>query len=544
MLGEDGTLTLAWRSVIGAGFALPRDAGRRPALRPSPRSFRGFGKGRKWCRFRAPARCRSETGALKSPRASFRGFGKGSEVVQRFGPPAGRDAVGPAATYAAGHERVRPGEEAAADSDRGIRCWERMGHSRGMARHRRRYRAPARCRSETGAPAVPAFVPRLRQRQEVAQVSRSRAMPVGDRRSKPSPRSFRGFGSGQEVVQVSQRIAIKAPVREDAGGDRRSGRPRVRSAASAKAGSGAGFALPRDAGRRPALRPSRRSFRGFGKGRKWRRFRAPARCRSETGAPSRPGYRGSACWERMGHSRWHGQVMVQVSRSRAMPVGDRRSSRPRARSAASAKAGSGAGFALPRDAGRRPALRPSPRSFRGFGKGRKWCRFRAPARCRSETGAPAVPAFVPRLRQRQEVVQVSRSRAMPVGDRRSSRPRASFRGRRRFRAPARCRSETGAPAVPALSFRGFGKGRKWCRFRAPARCRSETGAPPRYRSAASAKAGSGAGFALPRDAGRRPALQSPRSLRGFGKGRKWRRFRAPARCRSETGAPVPALLRG
>ena len=309
--------------------------------------------------------------------------------------------------HPAGHERVRP-RGGAADSDRGIRCWERMGHSRWHG-------------------AVSS-----------AQVSRFRAMPVGDRRSSP----------------------------------------RARSAASAKAGSGAGFALPRDAGRRPALRPSPRSFRGFGKGRKRCRFRAPARCRSETGAPAVP-----AIVPRLRQR----QEVVQVSRSRAMPVGDRRSGRPRARSAASVKAGSGAGFALPRDAGRRPALQPSPLSFRGFGKGRKRRRFRAPARCRSETGAP-VPALVPRLRQRQEVVQVSRSRAMPVGDRRSGRPRV--------------------------------------------------------RSAASAKAGSGAGFALPRDAGRRPALQpSPRSFRGFGKGRKWCRFRAPARCRSETGAPaVPALV--
>ena len=242
-----------------AGFALPRDAGRRPALRPSPRSFRGFGKGRKW-----------------------RGF-----------------------------------------------------------------RAPARCRSETGAPAVPAFVPRLRQRQEVVQVSRSRAMPVGDRRSKPSRLSLRGFGKGR------QWRGFRAPARcrSETGAP---SRPGYRSAASAKAGSGAGFALPRDAGRRPALQA------------------VPAfvpRLRQR-------------------------QEVVQVSRSRAMPVGDRRSDRPRIRSAASAKAGSGAGFALPRDAGRRPALRPSRLSFRGFGKGRKRRRFRAPARCRSETGAPAVPALL------------------------------------------------------------------------------------------------------------------------------------------------------
>ena len=276
----------------------------------------------------------------------------------------------------------------------------------GMAQcHRRRFRAPARCRSETGAPAVPAFVPRLRQRQEVAQVSRSRAMPVGDRRSKPSRRFF-------AADDASSRCASRSgagPQREKRS---RLGRP---------------------------VHPA-----------------GHERVRPRGGAADSD--RGIRCWERMGHSRWHGAVSsAQVSRSRAMPVGDRRSGRPGYRSAASAKAGSGAGFALPRDAGRRPALQ-------------------------------AVPAFVPRLRQRQEAAQVSRFRAMPVGDRRSSRLRV--------------------------------------------------------RSAASAKAGSGAGFALPRDAGRRPALRPSRlSFRGFGKGRKRRRFRAPARCRSETGAPaVPAIV--
>ena len=388
--------------------------------------------------------------------------------------------------------------------------------------------------------AVPAIVPRLRQRQEAVQVSRARcrsetgAIPAllrgGDRARSPSPRLVPRASQRQEVVQVSRSRrcrsetgapAVPAFVRPRGGAadsDRSgAGRPALRpSLTLAKAGSGAGFALPRDAGRRPALQPSPRFF----------------------AADMVISLR-----------------VAQRSRSRAMPVGDRRSARPGAdRSAASAKAGSGAGFALPRDAGRRPALRPSRR-------------------------------IVPRLRQRQEVVQVSRSRAMPVGDRRSR--------------PSR------------RSFRGFGKGRKWRRFRAPARCRSETGAPsrPRARSAASAKAGSGAGFALPRDAGRRPALRPSRrivprlrqrqevaqvsrsrampvgdrrskpsrrivprlrqrqevvqvsrsrampvgdrrssrpalSFCGFGKGRKWRRFRAPARCRSETGAPVPALLRG
>ena len=80
---------------------------------------------------------------------------------------------------------------------------------------------------------------------------------------------------------------------------------------------GAGFALPRDAGRRPALQSSSRLF--------------------------------SVCGAR--HSRWQdGASSARVSRSRAMPVGDRRSWR---RAALTVAGGSviGAGFALPRDAG-------------------------------------------------------------------------------------------------------------------------------------------------------------------------------------------------
>ena len=88
-----------------------------------------------------------------------------------------------------------------------------------------------------------------------------------------------------------------------------------------------------------------------------------------------------------------------------------------------------AGFALPRDAGRRPALRhPVLEGVRhALGHGAVSC------------------------------ARVSRSRAMPVGDRRSKKWRHPVRGGcgthfgmaqchvRGFRAPARCRSETGAP---------------------------------------------------------------------------------------------------
>ena len=165
-----------------------------------------------------------------------------------------------------------------------------------------------------------------------------------------------------------------------------------------------------------------------------RGFRAPARCRSETGAPRVVGAGFALPRDAGRRPALHGSS-VRVSRSRAMPVGDRRSTGRRCGFRAPARCRSetgaprvvGAGFALPRDAGRRPASTGSELS-----------------RSRAIHGLVGS--------------RVSRSRAMPVGDRRST-------GRR-------------------------------CGFRAPARCRSETGAPRVV----------GAGFALPRDAGRRPAL--------------------------------------
>ena len=104
--------------------------------------------------------------------------------------------------------------------------------------------------------------------------------------------------------------------------------------------------------------------------------------------------------------------------------------------------------ALTRDAGRRPAL---------LGR-RRWGGFRAHARCRSETGAPwggvGGAGFAltrdagrrPALHGAASLGRVSRSRAMPVGDRRSW---GSVAGG--FRAHARCRSETGAPLSPRFN---------------------------------------------------------------------------------------------
>ena len=92
MPGDRAPCEIGMASIVGAGFALPRDAGRRPppgelASAPCPRdsarvAMRGFvgvkagfalprdrGRGC-WGGFRAPARCRSETGAPSGPRAS------------------------------------------------------------------------------------------------------------------------------------------------------------------------------------------------------------------------------------------------------------------------------------------------------------------------------------------------------------------------------------------------------------------------------------------------------------------------------------------
>ena len=252
-------------------------------------------------------------------------------------------------------------------------------------------------------------------------VSRSRAMPVGDRRdpsaSQPLFRPVRGWRCA-----ISRRVAQRCRVSRSRAmpvGDRRSAFSRLamRDLAVRRAAV-PGFALPRDAGRRPALRlfavgdaRSRCASRS-GAG-----FRAPARCRSETGAPLFRGWR-CAISRRVAQR-------CRVSRSRAMPVGDRRSS-PRAFSRLAmrdlaARRAAVPGFALPRDAGRRPALR-----FFAVGDARSRCAsrsgagFRAPARCRSETGAPLFRgwrcAISLRVAQR---CRVSRSRAMPVGDRRS-----------------------------------------------------------------------------------------------------------------------------
>ena len=204
--------------------------------------------------------------------------------------------------------------------------------------------------------------------------------------------------------------------------------------------------------------------------RRW--FRAPARCRSETGAPSRP--------RALAQSGVRG-----FDRLSAVDAGRRPALR---RPRAFAQLGGVRGFdRLPAvDAGRRPALR-RPRAFaqlgvRGFDRLPAVDAGRRPAlRCRSETGAPPSARFC------------------SVGG-------------TRFRPPpgGRCRSETGAP--PSARFCSVGG----TRFRPPlgGRCRSETGAPP---SARFAQLGVRGFDRLPAvDAGRRPALRRPRAFAQLG----------------------------
>ena len=293
----------------------------------------------------------------------------------------------------------------------------------------------------------------------------------------------------------------------------------------------------------------RRSFRGASRdgmwwgihvGRAQRHegwFRAPARCRSETGAPfaRQPG------WDVVGNSRWQGVAswgwfraparcrsetesfrapagmgcggefrlagvasLALVSRSRAMPVGDRRSFR------APAGMGCGGEFRAGRSVGRMGAGAPFAASRDHVGAQRHW--FRAPARCRSETGAPFArqPGWDvvgnSRWQGAASLALVSRSRAMPVGDRRS------------FRAPS------GMGCGGEFSWQGVASWGVLSLLQRRDQFKGTTAAPglalpSMPRSLASGKevvarprVGPGIGerdyIALPRDAGRRPALLS------------------------------------
>ena len=124
----------------------------------------------------------------------------------------------------------------------------------------------------------------------------------------------------------------------------------------------------------------------------------------------------------------------------------------------------GAGFALPRDAGRRPALHREigVASVVGAGFALPRDAGRRPALLAVRLGWPASSVRVSRCRampvgdRRSTVrlgwpassVRVSRCRAMPVGDRRSSRPCAFLRLAIGDLAACRATVPVGTPAVP------------------------------------------------------------------------------------------------
>ena len=232
---EGAALTLAGRSVIRAGFALPRDAGRRPALQAVRAASSVGGTCRDgshpdgWgMRRRGPAgRCADRRSAFPCLPGHLSQWGPRRDGSHFGG--WGMRRRGPAGRCAGPHREDCP-EVGVPSRPRACSPSAVRGtHAGRMERHRYWFRAPARCRSETGAPVVLALVLRLR----------CAALTL----------------AGWSVI-------------------------------------GTGFALPRDAGRRPALQSSPRLF--------------------------------SVCGRR--HPPWRdGASSARVSRSRAMPVGDRRS---------------------------------------------------------------------------------------------------------------------------------------------------------------------------------------------------------------------------
>ena len=201
-----------------------------------------------------------------------------------------------------------------------------------------------------------------------------------------------------------------------------------------------------------------------------------------------------------------------------------------------------AGFALPRDAGRRPALRFARQpGWEVVGNSRwqgaaSWRWFRAPARCRSETGAPFArqPGWEvvgnSRWQGAASSALVSRSRAMPVGGRRSlaCAPLCPVGARRNriFHSKRWCGTHGGRARVMRA---GFALPRDADRRSAFPGLRAAPGCRPGALPGATAfsqqevvgthggrAASLSAGFALPRDAGRRPALR--RAPAGMGCG--------------------------
>ena len=274
-------------------------------------------------------------------------------------------------------------------ADRELTRGRRGTHSDRAHHHRRWFRAPARCRSETGAPSRPRVL--LSWGYAVSTASR-RSMPVGDRRSSwgyavsPSARFCSVGGTRFRPPPGGRRPALR--------------RPR----AFAQLGVRGFDRLPAvDAGRRPALRRPRAfaqlGVRGFD--------RLPA-----VDAGRRPALRRPRAFAQLGVRGFDRLPAVDAGRRPALR-------RPRAFAQLGVR-----GFdRLPAvDAGRRPALR-RPRAFaqlgvRGFDRLSAVDAGRRPALRR-----PRV------LLSWGYAVSTASRRSMPVGDRRSAVP-ALVRARR------------------------------------------------------------------------------------------------------------------
>ena len=287
------------------------------------------------------------------------------------------------------------------------------------------------------------------------------------------------------------------------------------------------FAVARGAGRRPRRsKPSPRFCAAI------RDLAAPRpRCRPEVGAPQAvpaihaqarerrplvgtarrrraagrtPTSEGAFASSRPRDSMQTGYTPLAALRA-AVPTGGRRSpSRPRdadRRCAVRCAARSGAD--------RRSAFpKPSPR----FNGGDGYPRGLAALRAAVPTGGRRSPGGRrPRDSTGRRYAGRSRSRPsgrrVPTGGSAFPKPTPRFRGRRRYagsRAAARCRPEVGVPqAVPAIRAVGDTRSRCAARGAVPTGGRRSWGGVV------------GAGFALPRDAGRRPALHAGRDLGGY-----------------------------
>ena len=196
-----------------------------------------------------------------------------------------------------------------------------MRHSRSSGeRHRRGFRAPARCRSETGAPGRPSrlicwgYVPRRSYPDGWGMRRRGPAGRCADRRSafQAVPALLRDWR--WEFRGLAGRCA--GPHWEDCPEVGAPGRPGACSRSVLRGTHVGRMERHRRGFRAPARCRSedRRSWlrgtHGGGRERYRSWFRAPARCRSED----------RRSWLAR-HSRWReGASSEQVSRSRAMPV--------------------------------------------------------------------------------------------------------------------------------------------------------------------------------------------------------------------------------